>query len=168
MPFPKRLLAEDEEVAAVEVICSLVAAELVNDGDTIQMGVGTVSAALGLYLGDKNDLGVQTELITGGIVDLVEHGVVTGNRKTIHPRKVVGSALTALPRDEMDRIDGNPIFELYDFGHTDDLRRLIALTAGGGVGLRIRTYPLDAFADAVADLENGRMHGRGVLVPGGP
>jgi len=41
-----------------------------------------VSASLGLYLDDKNDLGVQTELITGGIVDLVDKGVVTGNRKT--------------------------------------------------------------------------------------
>jgi 4-hydroxybutyrate CoA-transferase len=117
----------DEEVAAVEVICTLVAAELVNDGDTIQMGVGTVSSALGLYLDGKNDLGVQTELITGGIVDLVERGVVTGNRKTIHKRKVVGSALVALPPDELDRIDGNPVFELYDFGHTDDLRRLIQI-----------------------------------------
>ena len=91
------------------------------------MGVGTVSAALGMYLDDKQDLGVQTELITGGIVGLVERGVVTGNRKTIHPRKVVGSALVALPPDEMDRIDGNPMFELYDFGHTDDLRRLIQI-----------------------------------------
>jgi 4-hydroxybutyrate CoA-transferase len=115
----------DEEVAAVEVICTLVAAALVNDGDTVQMGVGTVSSALGMYLDHKNDLGVQTELITGGIVDLVERGVVTGNRKTIHPRKVVGSACVALPPDELDRIDGNPVFELYDFGHTDDLRRLI-------------------------------------------
>jgi 4-hydroxybutyrate CoA-transferase len=117
----------DEEVAAVEVICTLVAAELVNDGDTVQMGVGTVSASLGLYLDAKNDLGVQTELITGGIVDLVEKGVVTGNRKTIHKRKVVGSALVALSADEMARIDGNPVFELYDFGHTDDLRRLIQI-----------------------------------------
>ena len=91
------------------------------------MGVGTVSAALGMYLDDKNDLGIQTELITGGIVDLVERGVVTGNRKTIHPRKVVGSALVALPPDELARIDGNPVFELYDFGHTDDLRRLIQI-----------------------------------------
>src|SRR4051794_23810060 len=117
----------DEEVAAVEVICTLVAAELVNDGDTVQMGVGTVSASLGLYLEDKNDLGVQTELITGGIVDLVDKGVVTGNRKTIHKRKVVGSALVALSAEEMQRIDGNPVFELYDFGHTDDLRQLIQI-----------------------------------------
>jgi NAD+-dependent secondary alcohol dehydrogenase Adh1 len=52
-------------------------------------------------------------------------------------------------------------------GTHDDLRELVALTAGGGVELRTRTYPLDAFAEAVADLENGRMHGRGVLVPSG-
>lgn len=115
----------DEEIAAVEVICTLVAAVLINDGDTIQMGVGTVSASLGMYLDGKEDLGIQTELITGGIVDLVERGVVTGNRKTIHPRKVVGSACAALAPEELARIDGNPVFELYDFGHTDDLRRLI-------------------------------------------
>lgn len=115
----------EEEVAAVEVICSLVAAELVNDRDTLQMGVGTVSAALGLYLGAKQDLGIQTELITGGIVDLVKQGVVTGKYKTLHPHKVVGSAVVALSREELGEIHENPIFELYDFGYTDDLRRLI-------------------------------------------
>jgi acyl-CoA hydrolase len=124
---PAPVTLSDEEVAAVEVICTLVAAELVNDGDTLQMGVGTVSASLGLYLDDKNDLGVQTELITGGIVDLVDKGIVTGNRKTIHKRKVVGSALVALSAEEMARIDGHPVFELYDFGYTDDLRRLIQI-----------------------------------------
>jgi acyl-CoA hydrolase len=117
----------EEEVAAVEIICTLVAGELINDGDTVQMGVGTVSASLGLYLDGKEDLGVQTELITGGIVDLVERGIVTGNRKSIHKRKVVGSALVALSAEEMARIDGNPVFELYDFGYTDDLRRLLQI-----------------------------------------
>jgi len=50
-------------------------------------------------------------------------------------------------------------------GTHDDLRELVALTAAGGVNLRTRSYPLEAFADAFADLEQGRMHGRGVLVP---
>ena len=50
-------------------------------------------------------------------------------------------------------------------GTHDDLRELVALTAAGSVSVRTRRYPLDAFADAVADLEHGRMHGRGVLVP---
>ena len=64
----------DEEVAQVEAICTTVAVELVNDGDTLQMGVGTVSASLGRFLDFRNDLGIQTELITGGITDLVENG----------------------------------------------------------------------------------------------
>ena len=51
-------------------------------------------------------------------------------------------------------------------GSHDDLRELIALTATGGVTLRTHTYPLEAFADAIAELENGRMHGRGILIPG--
>ena len=115
----------DEEIAVVEVINTLVASELINDGDTVQLGVGTVSASMGQYLGFKNDLGVQTELITSGIVDLVDRGVVTGRYKSLHPYKVVGSACVALDSDELGRIHENPNFELYDFGHTDDLRRLI-------------------------------------------
>jgi NAD+-dependent secondary alcohol dehydrogenase Adh1 len=50
-------------------------------------------------------------------------------------------------------------------GTHDDLRELVALAAAGGVSVHTRNYPLDAFADAIADLEKGQMHGRGVLVP---
>ncbi len=114
-----------EEIETVEVICSLVAAELVNDGDTLQMGVGTVSAALAPYLDFRNDLGIQTELVTGGVAELVRSGVVTGKYKTLHRHKVVGSACVVMPDDELRMIHDNPVFELYDFGYTDDLRRLI-------------------------------------------
>ena len=122
-----------EEMAAVEAINTLVAVELINDGDTLQMGVGTVSAALAHFLDFRNDLGIQTELITGGIVDLVERGVVNGRYKSLHPHKVVGSACVALDRDELERIHENPNFELYDFGYTDDLRRLIQQVHFGAV-----------------------------------
>ncbi len=115
----------EEEVAYVEVINTLVAAELVNDGDTLQMGVGTVSGALAKYLGFRNDLGIQTELITGGVAALVEQGVVTGARKSLNRHKVVGSACVALDQEELNQIHMNPHFELYDFGYTDDLRHLI-------------------------------------------
>jgi 4-hydroxybutyrate CoA-transferase len=114
----------EEEIAATDTICNLVAAELVRDGDTLQMGIGTVSSALAKFLGFRNDLGIQTELITGGTADLVKAGVVTGKYKSMYPGKVVGSALVALGRGELDLIDGNPVFEMYDFGTTDDLRRL--------------------------------------------
>ena len=117
----------EEETMVAEVVCTLVAAELVNDRDNIQIGIGTVSSVMAMYLGDKHDLGIQTELVTGGIADLVANGNVTGARKSVHPGKVVGSALVAMPREELMQIHENPVFELYDFGYTDDLRRLIQL-----------------------------------------
>ncbi|MFT5530135.1 MAG: acyl-CoA hydrolase [Candidatus Poriferisodalaceae bacterium] len=76
-------------------------------------------------LGFKNDPGIQAELLAGGIATLVQQGVVTGKYKSIHEHKVVASALVALDEAEMRMIDGNPTYELYDFGYTDDLRRLI-------------------------------------------
>ena len=115
----------EEDITATEIICTRVAAELINDGDTLQMGVGTVSASLAPFLDFRNDLGIQTELITGGVADLVENGNVTGARKSWHPGKVVGAACVVLPDEELAKIHENPVFELYDFGYTDDLRRLI-------------------------------------------
>ncbi len=117
----------EEEVASVEVICSLVASELVKDRDTLQIGVGTASSPLGLYLHGKHDLGIHTEVLTGGIVDLVKQGVVTGRYKAVHPFKVVATGIAALSREELAEIHENPIFELYDFGYVDDLRRVIQM-----------------------------------------
>ena len=122
-PIPPR---SDEVVAAAEVICTLIASELIHDGDTLQIGLGDVSAAMALYLEDKHDLGIQTELIPGGVAPLVEQGVVTGKHKQIAPGKVVGSAFaTPLPPEELAYINENPKFELWDFTHTDDLRTLV-------------------------------------------
>lgn len=121
-PIPPR---SDEVAAATEVIGTLVASELIHDGDTLQIGIGDVTAALALFLGDKRDIGIQTELIPGGIVDMVERGVITGARKQVAPGRVVGSAFAVLPPDEAARVHNNPTYELWDFCHTDDLRVLV-------------------------------------------
>ena len=121
-PIPPR---NDEEVVTTEIIGTLVASQLVHDADTIQIGVGTVSAAIGMYLGDKNDLGLQTELVTGGIATLMRDGVITGKYKTLHREKAVGSACAVLSREEFSILDEHPAFELYDFGYTDDVRMLV-------------------------------------------
>lgn len=113
---------KDEDAPIVEIICTLVATELINDRDTIQLGVGTVSAAVAPFLAEKSDLGVHTEIITGGILDLVRSGTVTGKYKTVHRGKVVGSSLAAIARSERSEIDGNPIFELYEFNYVNDIR----------------------------------------------
>ncbi|TMB18298.1 MAG: hypothetical protein E6J71_12685 [Deltaproteobacteria bacterium] len=114
-----------EETAATEVICTLVAHELVRDRDTLQIGVGTVSAALGLYLDHRHDLGVQSEAITAGIPELVRQEVVTGRYKTLHPGLVVGSFAIDLSPADLAFIDGHPAFALYGFGTTDDVTHLV-------------------------------------------
>ena len=114
----------DEENLVTEIIGTLVAAELVNDGDTVQIGIGTVASAMGAFLGEKQDLGIQTEIITGGIAELVRQGVITGKHKTRHQGKVVGS-IALVPEEELALIDENPAYELYEFGYVDDVRYLI-------------------------------------------
>ena len=114
----------DEETLVAEVVCTLVATELVNDRDTVQIGIGTVSSLMGLYLGDKNDLGMQAELVTTGVPDLVNQGVINGKYKNLHAGKVVASFLI-VPPEELSLIDGHPSFELYDFCYVDDIRMLV-------------------------------------------
>jgi 4-hydroxybutyrate CoA-transferase len=115
----------EEEVAATEIICTLVANELINDGDTIQIGLGSVSSPLAMYLENKNDIGIHTEVIPGGVARLVQKGVITGKYKTVNPGKVVASGGIGVFPDELEIIDGNPAFEFYDFTYTDDLRLLV-------------------------------------------
>jgi 4-hydroxybutyrate CoA-transferase len=115
---------EEDELAAV--ICSLVASEIVQDGDTFQLGTGTVSAAMAPFLSEKRDLGVHTELIFGGIPALVERGVVTGARKTVHPGKVVGASFGPLTTHEFAQVDGDARYELYTMSHTNDIQVIAA------------------------------------------
>lgn len=66
-------------------------ASLVDDGSTIQLGIGAIPDAIAQAFMDKKDLGVHTEMITSSIADLVEAGVVTGKCKTLHRGKIVGT-----------------------------------------------------------------------------
>lgn len=120
---PPRTHEEDEFTA---VICSLVASEIVQDGDTFQLGTGTVSAAMAPFLSEKRDLGVHSELIFGGIPELVDRGVITGARKTVHPGKVVGASFGPLTAHEFARVDGDERYELYTMSHTNDIQVIAA------------------------------------------
>ncbi len=121
-PIPPR--SEETEFAA-QVICTLVANEIVRDGCTLQFGVGDVSAALPVFLGERHDLGVHTEILPGGVVDLVRRGIVNSKHYTLHPGKFIASALVQMPQEELDYIASDPRFELYDFTYTDDIRNLL-------------------------------------------
>ena len=59
-------------------------AKLVNDGDTLQLGIGAIPDAVLLFLKEKNDLGIHTEMFSDGVVELAEQGVITNRKKTLH------------------------------------------------------------------------------------
>lgn len=82
-------------------------ADLVDDGSTIQLGIGGIPNAVTTELMDKKDLGIHTEMFTDGMVDLYNAGVITGKNKTLMPRKMV--ATFALGSKKLyDFIDDNP------------------------------------------------------------
>jgi len=94
-------------------------AALIPDGATLQTGIGAIPQAVLEFLRDHKDLGVHSELISDGVIDLIEAGVINCRRKTLHPHKVVaGFALGT--RRLFDFIDHNPIFEFHPSAYTND------------------------------------------------
>lgn len=66
-------------------------ATLVNDGDTIQLGIGSIPDAAAIALKSKRELGIHTEMLTNSVLDLAEAGVVTGRKKTVNNGKIVAT-----------------------------------------------------------------------------
>lgn len=95
------------EPSAVERAIGAHIAELIHDGDTIQLGIGGIPDSVGKCLMDKHDLGVHTEMITNCMYDLVKAGVITNRKKTLHKGKIVG-AFTLGNRELYDFLDMNP------------------------------------------------------------
>ncbi|CUP08571.1 MAG: acetyl-CoA hydrolase/transferase family protein [Clostridium baratii] len=92
---------------------------LVEDGSTIQLGIGSIPNAVAESLSNKKDLGVHTEMITEGIVDLFNKGVITNSKKTIHPHKIIGAF--ALGSQKLyDFLDDNPCVELKRCSYVND------------------------------------------------
>ncbi len=94
-------------------------AELIPDGATMQLGIGAIPDAVLKYLYDKKDLGVHSELISDGVIDLVEAGVVNNARKTLHPGKIVCGFLLGTKR-LYDWVDNNPLVELHRTEYVND------------------------------------------------
>jgi acetyl-CoA hydrolase len=94
-------------------------ADLIPDGATMQMGIGEIPDAVLLYLEDKRDLGVHTELFSDGIIDLIESGIITNAAKTIHRGKVVSGFAIGSQR-LYDYMDNNPIFEFHPQDYVND------------------------------------------------
>ncbi len=100
--------------------------EVVEDGVTIQIGVGDPSAQmprLGAF-DRKHDLGLHTEMVAPGIARLVDRGIINGRRKTLHRGKAVAIAWSGSDPEDLRIIDDNPAFELYDPSHVLNLSTL--------------------------------------------
>lgn len=94
-------------------------ASLVNDGDTLQLGIGGIPDAVVTFLGDKKDLGLHTEMAADGIVDLIKNGVINNKKKTLHKGKCIAT-FAAGTQKLYDYLDNNPCFELHPVNHVND------------------------------------------------
>lgn len=94
-------------------------ASLIPDGATLQTGIGGISEAVLQCLGDKRDLGIHTEMCPDGVVDLIESGVINGERKTLHRGKAVVSFVLGTQR-LFDCIHENPSFEFRSISYVND------------------------------------------------
>lgn len=106
-------------------------ASLVEDGATLQMGIGAIPDAVLAALKDHRDLGVHTEMFSDGVIELVERGVVNGARKKVHPGKLVGGFALGTRR-LYDFIDDNPLVQMLDIAYVNDaavIRRNPKVTA---------------------------------------
>ncbi|MCX6652215.1 MAG: GNAT family N-acetyltransferase [Methanomassiliicoccales archaeon] len=106
-----------EDEPEVQAIGKHVAA-LVEDGSTIQIGYGSIPDAVVHSLIGKKDLGVHTEMFSDGLIELIEAGVVTGHKKTLHPGKVVASFVLGSQK-LYDYVDRNDTFEFYPSSYTN-------------------------------------------------
>jgi acetyl-CoA hydrolase len=117
-PIPEHAMAEEGDNEVVEKIAGHIA-ELIPDGATMQMGIGAIPDAVLKYLFHKKDLGIHTELFSEGVIDLVEAGVLTNARKTIHTGKIVAGFILGTKR-LYDWVDDNPLIELHRTEYVND------------------------------------------------
>jgi acyl-CoA hydrolase len=106
-------------------------ADLVQDEATLQMGIGAIPNAVGKCLEGKRDLGVHTEMFTDVLVDLVERGIVTCERKEVNCGKIVTAFMMGTQR-LYKFVDNNPMVEMRPVDYTNDtsiIRRFKRMTA---------------------------------------
>ncbi len=94
-------------------------ADLIEDGATLQMGIGAIPDGVLYYLRDKKDLGIHTELFSDGVIDLYEAGVITNERKTLHPGKIIAGFMLGTQK-LYDFVDNNPVVELHPSEYVND------------------------------------------------
>lgn len=133
------LVEKDEQLPVVQIpepsetelrIGSYVA-DLIEDGATLQLGIGAIPNAVLKSLSNHKDLGIHTEMFSDGVVELFKKGAITGNKKNTHPGKIVAGFILG-SRELYDFIDDNPSVAMLDIQYINDtsvIRRNPKVTA---------------------------------------
>jgi 4-hydroxybutyrate CoA-transferase len=128
------------EIGDIERQIGAHVAELVPDGATLQLGIGAIPAATALFLREKRDLGIHTEMFTDSVVDLVEAGAITGAAKERNRGKIV-TAFVMGSRRVYDFVHDNPMVEMRPVDFTNDtsiirtFRKMVAINSAIEVDL---------------------------------
>jgi len=107
------------ELTEVEERIGYHVAQLVEDGATLQLGIGAIPDAVLHFLKGKKNLGIHSEMISDGVVDLIEKGVINNSVKTLHKGKVIATFLMGTKK-LYDFADDNPLLEMYPVYYTND------------------------------------------------
>lgn len=94
-------------------------AKLIKDGDTLQLGIGAIPDAVLMFLGDKKDLGIHSEMFSDGVVNLVEKGVINNSKKTLHPGQFIVTFLMGTKK-LYDFVDHNPAVDMYPVDYVNN------------------------------------------------
>ncbi|MBR3004306.1 MAG: 4-hydroxybutyrate--acetyl-CoA CoA transferase [Lachnospiraceae bacterium] len=115
-PMPEIIDAEPNEK---DIAIGNIIADMINDGDCIQLGIGGIPNAVAKSLTGKRDLGVHTEMITASMVTLAKAGVITGKKKQLHPGKMV-AAFAMGPKELYEYINNNPSVMIMDGAYVNN------------------------------------------------
>jgi len=116
--IPEMAMAEEGGSDVIEKIAGFIA-ELIPDGATMQLGIGAIPDAVLKYLHHKKDLGVHSELFSDGVIELVNAGVLTNARKTLHPGKIIAGFILGT-QELYEWVDDNPLIELHRTEYVND------------------------------------------------
>jgi len=117
-PIPELPMGDEGPSDVIEKIAGFIA-ELIPDGATMQLGIGAIPDAVLKYLYHKKDLGVHSELFSDGVIDLVDAGVLTNARKSLHPGKIVAGFILGTKR-LYDWVDDNALIEFHRTEYVND------------------------------------------------
>lgn len=109
----------EAEVSQLNMQIGQHVAGLIDDASTMQIGIGAIPNAVLHYLTGKRDLGVHTELFSDGVMNLVQQGVITNEKKCLHPGKIVSGFILG-SHALYDFVDDNPIIELHPTEYVND------------------------------------------------